>query len=140
VYELKSQSDFNKYIGKRASLESGAVARVLEVLNSAPDADEYTQYLKALSLADMDIYTRPDNEFDFYEATEITDPSDERYGKSGYLYTTIEYTEKVKQQIEVDGVLVDEVDADGNFIYVAGPITSTVTIALTKVENISSIQ
>ena len=145
VYELKSQKDFDTYIGKRPGSVRGAVPPVLEEVNTTVTANAYTRYLKAITPEDLNRYIAEDNDEYIYRATEITDTTDPLYDKSGYLHTTIEYFEKVQQQKEVDGEPQFELDEEGNptetpiYEWVDSLTASKVTIKLTKVTNLNDI-
>ena len=102
VYELKSQSDFLKYIGKTASTVRVASAPNLQIINKEEDANEYTQYLTALELSDFDAYFDKDNRDYFYKVQEVSMVSP-KYGKNGHLYTTIEYVPRVQRTEIVEG-------------------------------------
>ena len=107
VYELKSQKDFENYIGKYASIQRTPRHPSLTIINNAADANDYTKYVYKITTADFDRYLRDDNKEFIYKATEITDPEDPMYHKYGFLVETFSYTEKVKKQAE---------DANGNLL------------------------
>lgn len=145
VYQLKSQQDFDTYVGKRHGSSRAAVPPVLEEVNTSANANDYTKYLKAVTPADLNRYLDEDNDEFIYRATEVTSSNDPVYGQNGYLHTTITYVPKVQQQVEIDGELQFEVDEEGNptetpiYEWVDGTTTSTVTIKLTKVTNLNDI-
>jgi hypothetical protein len=105
VYELKSQSDFIKYVGREASTVKAAKAPRLHIVNHEDDANDYTKHLMTLEPSDFDTYFDKDNKDHFYKVV-VVSSVDDRYGKNGYLYTTINYVPLVQREQEVE-------DADG---------------------------
>jgi hypothetical protein len=148
VYELKSQKDFEAYVGKQSNSIRNAVGPVLQVVNESSSATNYTKYLKTLTLTDFDGYFEPDNTEHIYKVTEITDSNDVRYGKQGYLYTTIKYYNKKQQQVtDADGNPQFEVDEEGNpteiplmeYVDDIAGGEKTVTISLTKITSLNDV-
>jgi hypothetical protein len=155
VYELKSQADFNTYVGKYASLTKDSVAPAIEIANEPAETNnynEYTKYLRYLTPADFNRYLVENNEYFIYRVEEILTSSDPMYGQTGKLYRTITYTEKISQNaVDDNGEPIYETDADGEFIldendekipvtiWVDGSVTKTITVKFTKVEAINSI-
>ena len=154
VYEVKSQKEFECYIGKRHGSSRAAKAPVLEELHTPDDTNTYnayTKYLKAVTPADLNRYLADDNDEYIYKATEVTSSSDPVYGKKGHLHTTIEYFEKVQRQVEINGEPQWKVDEAGDYVlddsgekiplyhWVDNLTPSTVTIKLTKITNLNDI-
>lgn len=138
VYELKSQSDFTNYVGSYASTVREALKPSLQIVNKADDANEYTQHLTALELSDFDVYFDKTNTNHIYKVKAVSSV-DPRYGKDGYLYTTIKYFEKVATEItieEADGStttdIVYEVPADA--------VQKSVTVEFTKITSLEDIE
>ena len=101
VYELTSQSDFSKYIGKKAStVREASEPPRLHKVNSAEDANEYTQYLTSLELADFDTYFDKTNTDHFYKVQEVSALDTDYYGKNRHLCATIEYVPRKERTIE----------------------------------------
>lgn len=143
VYELKSQKDFKAYVGSCVSTVREAVKPALHVVNSAENANEYTQHLTTLNLTDFNAYLEGNNKDHFYKVTEVTKVNP-KYGKSGYLHVTIPYVERVQrdQIIEnADGepdttikvwVRPEEGDADYS--------AKSVTVELTRINSLDEIK
>lgn len=123
VYELKSQNDFDKYIGKigGVQLATGKAPVLQEINTGIPGVNEYTKYYRYLTVSDFNR--------EGYSVYEITDEiysteglNGGLFGKNGHLLKTITYTYND-----------EEVDEEGEVTQVTS-ITSTVTIKLAKVE------
>ena len=156
VYELKSQSDFETYVGKHAFVAEpeegiGPVLDVLREPSSTNNYNDYTKYLKAITPADLDIYLQEDNNKYIYQAIEITDSADPRFGKKGYLYTTLEYKQKISQQkADEEGKPLyedsEEVDENGDPIqvpvmeWVESDESQFVTLRFEKISTVSEIE
>jgi hypothetical protein len=154
VYELKSQKDFENYIGKRAGIESiPGEGPTLNVINKAPNANNYTKYVRALTPGDLNGYLAPkegEPTYELYQAIEIKDTTDDRYGKQGPLYTTLQYKEKVKEQATDDNgellyedeektIPIYKTDANGDFIYIEQAEEKTISLEFKKVVELDKI-
>jgi hypothetical protein len=94
VYELKSQGDFDKYIGKVGGLQrADGEGPVLQPINNISGATEYSKYHRHLRINDF--YTPGCSVYEIEK--EIYSSNDplygDLYGKNGHLLKTIEYTE-----------------------------------------------
>ena len=155
VYELKSQADFNTYVGKYASLTKDPVAPAIEVATEPAETNNYnnfTQYLRYLSPADFNRYLTENNDEFIYRVEEVLDSSDPLYRSTGKLHRTFTYTEKVQEIAkDNDDNIIYETDENGDFvldeedakvpvkIWVDGPETKTITVKFTKVTSLSTI-
>jgi hypothetical protein len=149
VYELKSRTDFESYIGKYVGTERKVIVPVLEVINTAADANDYTKYVWKITASDFDRYLNPDNAEYIYKA-EVTTAADE-VGKNGHLLKTFTYVEKVKKQAtdpDTGELLFEDEDktipiyevkpGTTDFVYVDGE-TVTVTVKFTKINSLAEI-
>ena len=154
VYELKSQKDFETYIGKHAGTAQEGRHPTLSVVNTAENANEYTKYLRRLTLSDFE-----NNAGCIYKVTEVerkqlTGAEDEtEFNEFGYLKESFTYTEKEIKTNE-DGLpldkdenpVVDEETGEGYFdddssvyAYVDGA-RHTVKVIFEPVEKPSDIE
>ena len=144
VYELKSQSDFIKYIGKHKGLSidaapptlatpmytfisaelesSGAVdeeERHLEVDLDGNPLNEYSRYVNKIKLERFEQALQSNGAENVYRIAETIPSSDSRYGTDSELIKTIPYHAFTKKQA---------VDGDGKPLVVEGnPVYETIT-------------
>lgn len=123
VYELKSQADFDKYIGKyTANYEASGdtvTAPDLTVLNGT--ATGLNKYIKQLTLEDFEPTAIEDQGY-VYSLTEVTSGDD--VGKNGYLLITTNGTTYQLAKIEkasdiTDFIVIDPQDGD-DFVQTTG--------------------
>lgn len=115
VYELKSRSDFELYVGKLPGIKVEYEPPILEELYTGKDANNYSRYINTISLAEFDRYSDPENKIFVYRAEQITDSSAEGFGKTGNLLSTISYKEKTRRvAVDDDGLPIYQKDADGS--------------------------
>lgn len=126
VYEVTSQADFIKYIGKCPSITIESVAPILVERFPLLASNSFYRYAGAVSPSDFDSYHNDESVNYIYEVREISDPTDPRFGKSGYLLLTAEFW---------DGETVD-VDDEGNEI----PVLSQHTYEFIKINAASEIE
>jgi hypothetical protein len=126
VYEVTSQADFIKYIGKCPSITIESVAPILVERFPLQPKNTITRYAGTVSPSDFDSYHNDESVNYIYEVREISDPTDPRFGKSGYLLLTAEFW---------DGETVD-VDDEGNEI----PVLSQHTYEFIKINAASEIE
>ena len=114
VYELKSQADFTKYIGKvsGAAPSEGESPVLLEIAPAG--TNEYEKCHRNLRIADFGI------EGQSVYAMTILSETDPDFGKDGYLLKTFRYNENTADE-----------DEEGNPIIIVTP--KKVTARLTKV-------
>lgn len=135
VYELKSQADFIKYVGKFASVTQEAVSPILEIINSAANANAYTRYTRAITPEDFDGYIAEGRKTFVYRVDQIT--TGDKLNKTGYLHTTITYKNKVEAKDDEGNSILDDA---GNPTYTdEGQADQTITINLTKIESFNEI-
>ena len=93
VYEIKSQTDFEKYIGYHTSLPVEGVAPTLNTINDEVDEsrEDIDKYFRAVTPADFDSYL-DDEPVYIYKATKLTS-SDTKLGKNGKLLVTLKHPE-----------------------------------------------
>ena len=96
VYELKSQSDFVKYIGRHAGLAGGAAGPILNVaIYDGWDKNEYSTYINSVSVARFEEALKSNGAEKVYKVTRIDSAADvvngALYGTDTYLVRTIEY-------------------------------------------------
>ena len=122
VYEIKSQSDFDKYIGKvGGTLADDSKGPTLKVLQSGSSFNGFEKYFKKLGVED---FNRADCAV-YKIAAEIDSATHlygDKYGKNGHLLKTISYTKTIDIKND-DGEVIDTEDVD-----------CTVTVMLEKVE------
>ena len=113
VYEIKSQKDFKNYIGTIPStvLVEGQGPTLEEINPNGTDFDKYHRNLRVNDF--VNALTTKKNAYSYVEITDVTDV---RYGKNGYLLKTIMWEEEVAGE---NGVTKEE---------------RLVTISLTKVD------
>ena len=104
VYELKSRSDFDLYVGKLPGTAVEHEPPILEEIYTGKDANNYSRYINTISLSEFDRYSDPDNTIFVYRAEQITDSSADGFGKVGHLLSTISYKPKSRR------VVLDEND------------------------------
>ena len=137
VYELKSQSDFVKYIGRRPGKSIDAAGPELELLHNidiTAGYDEYSAYVNNISIEKFEEVLRSNGAENVYKVEEITSAQDPKYGKdygkNRKLIKTITYKEAVP---------TGEVDVDENPIYEEASQETSKTIKLTKVTKVSDL-
>jgi hypothetical protein len=119
VYELKSQADFTKYIGKSRGIQQQGIGPVLEEFAAKAGTNDYEKYYNNLRVSDFYL-----EGIKAYEITEL-DESDSRLGKNGRLLKTITYSYQPK---DANGDLIE--NEDGTLL----PLEDrTVTILLKEV-------
>lgn len=141
VYELKSQNDFKKYVGAKVSTVREAVAPALHLVNSAEDANEYTQHLTSVYLTDFNAYLEGNNTDHFYKVSEVS-AVDPKHGKNGYLYITIPYVERVQREQQVENENGETITVSEWVKPEAGDAdysAKSITLQLTKITNIDDI-
>lgn len=128
VYELKSQADFNNYIGKTTAKTTNGTGPILREINPSPTND-YDKYYRNLRAADF--YLKDESTgapLNVYKIIEL-DSNDPQYGRNGKLIKTITYTTSP----------TGDASYDENQVTTPAE-TKTVTIKLEKVENIQDIE
>ena len=138
VYELKSQSDFVKYIGRHAGIEMGAAGPVLDIpLYTGPTADEYSTYINKISKERFHQALQSNGAEKVYKATEVL-TDDPLYNTNSRLVKTItSYT--ITQKTDAKGQLVYE--ADGKTpVYEASTTPTIRTVKLTEVKRPAEIE
>ncbi len=121
VYELKSQSAFNKYIGKVGGLQrSDGEGPTLQPINNTSSATEYSKYYRHLKINDFYTpgYSVYEIEAEIYSTEHL---QGNLYGKNGRLLKTITYTQ-----------ITNTEDAEGN-VTETQTSSTTVTIKLKPV-------
>ena len=95
VYELKSQADFIKYIGKHSSQKVESIAPTLEKINDnvALERRNIDKYFRAITPSDFESYADTENPVYIYEAVRVQSNEDE-YGKNGHLLVTLNHTDE----------------------------------------------
>lgn len=126
VYEITSQADFIKYIGKCPSITIESVAPILVERFPLLASNSFYRYAGTVSPSDFDSYHNSESVNYIYEVREISDQTDPRFGKSGYLLLTAEFW---------DGETV-EFDDEGNEI----PVLSQHTYEFIKINAAGEIE
>ena len=125
VYELRSQSDFVKYIGRHPGKSIVATGPTLELLHNIDieaGYDEYSARVNTISLVDFEEVLRSNGAENVYVAEELTS-ADPDYGKNRKLIKTITYKAAVQ---------TGRNDDNGNPIYEEAAGETSKTIKLTK--------
>lgn len=129
VYELRSQSDFVKYIGRCPRKNINAKGPTLELLHDidiGAGYDGYSAYVNTISPVDFEKVLRSNGAKNVYVVEELASNNPD-YGKNRKLIKTITY----KAAVPTDG--------DGNPTYVEANEETSKTIKLTKATSISDL-
>jgi hypothetical protein len=137
VYELKSQSDFIKYIGKRAGAAMGTAGPVLDVpLYTGADADEYSTYINKISVERFEKVLQSNGAEKVYKV-EVLSSTDPLYNTNSKLVKTItSYAVTEKKDAEGNAVY----EADGKTpVYVKSETATVRTVKLTELTSSAEI-
>lgn len=139
VYEVKSQSDFVKYIGTHEGKSINAAGPVLELLHNKDieaGYDDYSAYVNTISIGEFEEILKSNGSENVYKVEEITSTLDDDYGKNRKLIKTITYKAAVPKK---DAEGQDVVDEDGNPVYEQATEETSKTIKLIKVTSASDL-
>lgn len=139
VYEVDSQSNFIKYIGKREGKSIDAAGPILELLyNKDIEAgyDDYSAHVNTISHQKFEEVLKTNGAENVYKASIVDTVDTDNYGKDKYLVKTIKYRPAVEKKDENGDPVVDE---DGNKIYEESATEISTTISLVKVTSAADI-
>lgn len=123
VYELKSQAEFIKYIGKRggAEISEGRSPELLEI--NPLGTNPFDKCHRSLNITNF----HEEGRF-VYEFTELTE-NDTDFGKDGYLLKTFTWFQNTEEETE-----------DGNTIIVAREQKTTIRLTKVAAKDVNFIQ